>query len=61
MNSKIVKAWEESAKRRAKHYEAQYTIRELSKLSDKELTDIGISRGDIQEIAYSKQNNRVAS
>ena len=28
------------------------TIKELSKLSDRELRDIGISRGDIYSIAY---------
>lgn len=53
MNSNFMKAWEEAAKRKAQYYEAQYTIRELSKLSDKELTDIGISRGEIRDIAYS--------
>lgn len=62
MNSKVMKAWEESAKKRAKYIEAQYTIRELSRLSDKELSDIGISRGEIYEIAHSqKRSNRVAS
>lgn len=54
MNSNFMKAWEQAAKRKAQYYEAQYTIRELSKLSDKELTDIGISRGEIRDIAFSR-------
>ena len=53
MNSNFMKAWEESAKRKAQYYEAQYTIRELSRLTDKELSDIGISRGEIRDVAYS--------
>ena len=31
---------------------ARATVKELSKLSDKELRDIGIARGDIHSIAY---------
>lgn len=53
MSSNFMKAWEEAARKRAQYYEAQYTIKELSRLSDKELADIGVSRGEIQDIAYS--------
>ena len=34
---------------------AKQTYNELSKLSDKELRDIGISRGDIYTIAYNEK------
>lgn len=53
MNSNFMKAWEEAARKRAQYYEAQYTINELSRLTDKELADIGISRGEIRDIAYN--------
>ena len=43
-----------------KHYNINSTIKELSKLSDRELNDIGISRGMIRSIAmetyYGKDN-----
>jgi len=53
-NSKLVKAWEVAAQKRVLNYEARQTIRELSRLSDKELNDIGITRAQIYEIAYNK-------
>ena len=33
---------------------SRQTYKELSALSDKELNDIGINRGDIQRIAYNE-------
>lgn len=36
---------------------ARKTIDELSKLTDKELNDIGISRGDIYSIAWEIRND----
>lgn len=36
--------------------EAQETIRQLSALTDKELHDIGISRGDIYSIAHGSDD-----
>ena len=53
MSSNFMKAWEEAARKRAQYYEAQYTIKELSRLTDKELADIGISRSEIRDVAYS--------
>ena len=37
--------------------EARHTIRELNKLSDAELLDIGICRGDIFNVAHNKTDN----
>jgi uncharacterized protein YjiS (DUF1127 family) len=54
----LAKAYERYADRRATYYHAQHTIRELSRLSDKDLNDIGISRGQILEVAYSKNFER---
>jgi len=36
--------------------EAKRTIRELSKLSDADLLDIGLCRGDIRNVAYGKHD-----
>jgi len=43
--------------RRRSEYNAQVrsTIKELRKLSDRELNDIGISRGDIIAVAYGDE------
>ena len=35
---------------------ARETIKELSRLSDKELSDIGINRGEIYSVAHSNPN-----
>ena len=35
---------------------ARETIKELSKLSDKELNDIGINRGEIYSVAHRNEN-----
>jgi len=40
---------------------AKQTIKELSSLSDKDLNDIGISRGDIHSIAYGYSDNQRAA
>lgn len=58
MESKVIKAWEAAARKRVLNYEAQQTIRELSRLSDKELNDIGIARSQIHEIAYNVSQYR---
>jgi|688.fasta_scaffold1440926_1 uncharacterized protein YjiS (DUF1127 family) len=52
MSSKLMKAWEEYARNRVLSHEAQHTIKELSRLSDKELNDIGITRSQIRDVAY---------
>lgn len=36
--------------------EAKKTMRELSKLSDADLRDIGLCRGDIRNVAYGKHD-----
>lgn len=36
----------------AKNQQSRQTYKELSKLSDRELNDIGISRSDIRAVAY---------
>jgi uncharacterized protein YjiS (DUF1127 family) len=36
--------------------EARKTLRELHKLSDADLLDIGICRGDIRNVAYGKHD-----
>jgi len=40
---------------------ANQTIKELSKLTDRELNDIGISRGDIYAVAHYENNYKIAS
>ena len=42
---------------RAKKKIARTTIKELSALSDKELRDIGLSRGDIWYVAHNQNDN----
>jgi uncharacterized protein YjiS (DUF1127 family) len=37
--------------------EAKQTIRELNKLSDADLTDIGLCRGDIWNVAHHKHDD----
>jgi len=37
--------------------EARQTIRELNKLSDADLTDIGLCRGDIWSVAHHKHDD----
>ena len=36
--------------------EAKRTLRELSKLTDADLLDIGLCRGDIRNVAYGKHD-----
>jgi uncharacterized protein YjiS (DUF1127 family) len=43
--------WKEFTKNRAQQKAYRETVAELSKLTDKELRDIGLSRGDIHSIA----------
>ena len=57
MNSKFMKAWEQAAIERAQHYIEKNTIKELQALSDKELYDIGVNRGEIYDIAHRAHNN----
>ena len=42
-------------KRMEYHRHVQQTIKELRKLTDRELSDIGISRGDIIAVAYGDE------
>ena len=58
MSSRFMKAWEEAAVKRAEHYLARNTYRELQRLSDAELHDIGIHRGDIWDISVNGSSGR---
>jgi uncharacterized protein YjiS (DUF1127 family) len=54
--NRIVNIFEEAGIRRAeaelrRHYYYTKTFKDLNKLSDRELKDIGIGRGDIHNIA----------
>lgn len=42
---------------RKENSEAKDTIRELNKLSDADLTDIGLCRGDIWNVAHHKHDD----
>ena len=42
---------------RLRNKEIRITIKELSKLNDRELTDIGIPRGDIWYVAHNQNEN----
>lgn len=44
--------------RRDARAQASMTIRELSSLSDRDLRDIGISRGDIPRLAWEQRQGR---
>lgn len=48
----VFKAIETANTKRAQHFIIRNTIRELQTLTDNELRDIGISRGDIYSIAH---------
>ena len=39
------------------HRQAQITIKELSRLSDRELNDMGLTRGDIYTVAYGASDH----
>lgn len=43
--------------KRLQRKEVKSTIKELSKLTDKELSDIGLSRGDIWYVAHHQNDN----
>lgn len=49
--SKLKDMWERLQEQLAESRKIQKTVNELSKLSNKELHDIGISRSDIYRIA----------
>ena len=56
---KIASWLEEKAKEAKRQRLINRTIKELNTLTDKELRDIGISRGDIWDIANSSYKERV--
>ena len=45
----------------ALHREFRAALAELSKYSDRDLTDLGISRGDIVAIAYQEAERRIGT
>lgn len=51
MQSKLMKAWEQAAVKRAQYYVVRRTVQELQSLSDSELRDLGLGRGDIYDVA----------
>ena len=56
-----VAAWVKSLFAKYKqHRKAQYTIRQLSALTDRELWDMGITRGDIYSVAHGDPSFRRA-
>ena len=57
MQSRLIKAWEQAAMKRAEYYLARNTIKELQSLSDAELKDIGLARGDIYYAATQSSKN----
>lgn len=57
MNSNFIKAWEQAAINRAEYYIRRNTIKELQALSDRELYDVGITRGQIYDIANRVYKN----
>ncbi len=53
----IVDIYMSVMKRWSDRREAKRTIKELSKLTDRDLKDLGISRGEIYSIAYGTNEN----
>lgn len=53
----IIEAYRSFKQERAAKKLAKQTIKELSKLTDKELNDIGLSRGDIWYVAHNQNEN----
>jgi len=53
----IIEAYRSFKQERAAKKLAKQTIKELSKLTDKELNDIGLSRGDIRYVAHNQNDN----
>ena len=53
----IIEAFISFKQERAAKKLAKQTIKELSKLTDKELNDIGLSRGDIWYVAHHQNDN----
>lgn len=50
MQSNFMKAWEQAAVKRAQYYISRRAIEELQSMSDKDLRDLGIHRGEIYDI-----------
>jgi len=53
----IIEAYRTFKQERVAKRLAKQTIKELSKLTDKELNDIGLSRGDIWYVAHNQNDN----
>ena len=53
----IIEAYRSFKQERAAKKLAKRTIKELSSLSDKELRDIGLCRGDIWYVAHNQNDN----
>jgi uncharacterized protein YjiS (DUF1127 family) len=53
----IIEAFKTFKQERAAEKLAKQTMKELSRLTDKELNDIGLSRGDIWYVAHNQNEN----
>ena len=53
----FIEAYKSYKQGRAAKKLAKQTIKELSRLSDKELRDIGLGRGDIWYVAHNQNEN----
>jgi len=53
----LLDLFKDSRASRKEMSEAKKTMRELNKLTDKDLLDIGLCRGDIFNVAHNKTDN----
>jgi|694.fasta_scaffold113319_4 uncharacterized protein YjiS (DUF1127 family) len=56
--SKTVNVLDESSEEYIKRRDIKVTIKQLEALSDEELRDVGICRGDIEDIAHGRVDRR---
>ena len=57
----LAKWLKELNEKRIHNAHVNQTVKQLSKLTDRELNDIGISRGDIYAVAHYENNYKIAS
>lgn len=56
VSSKLSSVFKEIGRQRARKHMINSTIKELQALTDKELIDIGITRGEIRDIAHRRND-----
>lgn len=59
INSEFFKAYEQAQMAKARYFIARSAYKELSALTDRELADIGVNRGDIYDISYQHAKTKV--